>query len=239
MNFYRKWTPLLIAFGVAVTLVTILEFVALRRVDTRLLVKVASMWAVLGLGWRSRNRPSSEGAATIDSTPCDLPATGPLPLIRRPLVRWQGYALTLAAGEFILLYWWLLAVMEFSALGFDVTSVKRQEFWSGWHGFAGIWPLAGLEEIFFRAPLAIAAVLGPTWLVPLLATLLSALFGLGHGASLQHLVIQGGEGLILSFIFLRCGGLFGEPFKGWACSTMAHGVFNSVIGLLAIAAGPS
>jgi hypothetical protein len=67
-----------------------------------------------------------------------------------------------------------------------------------------------------------------TLLAPMVA-LLSIVFGLAHGTDLWHVCAQGGAGLILSFVFLRCGGLYGHPLRGWSLSTATHALYNSAL----------
>jgi hypothetical protein len=78
-------------------------------------------------------------------------------------------------------------------------------------------------------PLAIAVMLRRETLLAPMVAVLSIVFGLAHGTDLWHACAQGGAGVILSFVFLRCGGLYGHPLRGWSCSSVTHALYNSVL----------
>ena len=85
-----------------------------------------------------------------------------------------------------------------------------------------------IEEMLYRFfPLAIAVNLsgGRRWLIISTAIVSSMIFGYHHFGWLS-LPIQGVAGLILSGVFLKCGGLSGNFTKAVACSITLHALFN-------------
>ncbi len=142
---------------------------------------------------------------------------------------WQGYAATIATGVVATLVWSLGCTGAMWALGVDLKPVVGADLFESWSGLLIIWPVALIEELIFRVPLAIPVVLGREHFLPPLIAALSVLFGLAHGGGLPHVFIQGGAGLILSLVFLRCGGLHRHVVRGWACATASHGLFDSAL----------
>jgi hypothetical protein len=151
-------------------------------------------------------------------------------LLRSP-ARWWGFVLTIILGAMACLVWGF-AIATVLAIFMEVTPGQNLDFFTTWRHIATLWPQVGIEELVFRAPLALPLAFGLRQLVLPMTITLSILFGLAHRVDLPHLAIQGGEGVILSVVFLRCGGLHRGPFRGWACATAAHGLMDSAIGLL-------
>lgn len=88
---------------------------------------------------------------------------------------------------------------------------------------------AAFEEMIFRLPLIFFARATDSRNVLVLAVaVFSALFGLAHGG-LINLPIQGVAGVLLSVVFLKCGGLHNRPAKGLLASTTTHFLFNAVV----------
>jgi hypothetical protein len=169
-----------------------------------------------------------------------MPQAPATPILLRPPARWWGYALTIAAGALTNLAWSLSAIIALQALGGEISPVADLDFFETWRDLAFLWPAVGVEELIFRAPLALPVAFGVERLVAPMMAILSVLFGFAHGASLAHVVIQGGGGLILSFVFLRCGGLHHHAIRGWVCATAAHGLYDSalwLVGYVALATG--
>lgn len=86
-----------------------------------------------------------------------------------------------------------------------------------------------VEELMFRFPLVI---LNNNRNIQFIAIVLfSILFGLVHG-DIYNIFIQGSSGIILSIVFLKCGG--SDPFNnknvliGLLCSTTVHATFNII-----------
>lgn len=95
---------------------------------------------------------------------------------------------------------------------------------------------AAAEELLFRLPLALAVWRwGTSWKVVLSAVILSAIFGAVHG-TLMHIFIQGVIGLVLSTVFLKCGGFQGRYVKATVASSATHAMFNGVLITLALVA---
>ena len=161
-----------------------------------------------------------------------MPPGSATPRLLRPPVRWWGYALTIAAGALLNLAWSLGAMTALLAVGSEISPVADLDFFQTWRDLAIIWPAVGVEELIFRAPLALPAALGLDRLIAPMMAALSILFGLAHGDGLPHVLIQGGGGIILSFVFLRCGGLHRHPIRGWSCATAAHGLYDSALWLV-------
>jgi hypothetical protein len=136
---------------------------------------------------------------------------------------WSGYVITVAVALFAKLAWAaiclgiLLTTDSAPPAGAVDTTLPE-----GWDGLALIWLDAPIEELSFRMPLAIPVMLRRENLLAPMVAVLSIAFGLAHGTDLWHACAQGGGGLILSFVFLRCGGLYGHPLRGWSCSTVTH-----------------
>jgi hypothetical protein len=123
-------------------------------------------------------------------------------------------------------------------MGIEVTPVTGDEIFGSWRQLALIWPAVALEELLFRAPLAIPVALRLDRALAPLVVGLSMLFGWAHGGGVPHVIVQGGVGLVLSLIFLKCGGLHDRPIRGWLCSTASHGLYDSAIWLAVFFAGP-
>ena len=150
-------------------------------------------------------------------------------LLRSPS-GWTGYAITVVAALFALLAWLAIClsfmIITDSAPSADPVDTALPD---GWNGLALIWLDAPIEELLFRLPLAIPAMLRWESLLAPMVAALSIFFGVAHGIDLWHVCAQGGDGLILSFVFLRCGGLYRHPLRGWSFSTSTHALFNSVL----------
>lgn len=56
----------------------------------------------------------------------------------------------------------------------------------------------------------------------------SAFFGYIHGG-IEHVFIQGLGGIVLSVVFLKCGGLNKNYRKAYICSTASHYSFNMIL----------
>jgi hypothetical protein len=181
---------------------------------------------------RRRRLSRGDGADGIGNARPSL-ATG---LLRAP-ARWWGYGLVISAGSLAMLIWSVPLGLAFQAIGIEVTPVlppSIAQIWvESWLAFANLWPAAAVEELIFRMPLALAVAAGANGIVAPLTVVLSMLFGVLHGASLPHLLLQGGDGIFLSVVFLRCGGAYGDPGAGWAAATATHGLANSTLWLIA------
>ena len=152
--------------------------------------------------------------------------------------RWQDYAATIVGGVFVNLVWASATVAVMTVMGIEVTPVAGEDIFGSWRQLALMWPPVGLEELLFRAPLAIPVAFGlERGLAPLVVAL-SMLFGWAHGGGIPHIIVQGGVGLVLSLIFLKCGGLYHRPIRGWLCSTASHGLYDSAIWLAVFFGGP-
>ena len=87
------------------------------------------------------------------------------------------------------------------------------------------------EEIFFRLPLALLAKIKvPKRGILTCALVLSIIFGYCHGGS-YYIFVQGVSGVILSMLFLECGGYQGKIIKPIMVSATAHFLFNGVIAI--------
>ena len=143
---------------------------------------------------------------------------------------WRGHAITVVAALFAHLAWAALClsflmITDSAPLGGAGDNTLPE----GWHGLALIWLDAPIEELSFRMPLAIPLMLRRESLLAPMVAMLSIVFGLAHGTDLWHVCAQGGAGLILSFVFLKCGGLYGHPLRGWTLSTTTHALYNSTL----------
>jgi hypothetical protein len=150
---------------------------------------------------------------------------------------WSGYAITVVTALFAQLAWAALCLGFLLITDSAPPGTVDTALPDGWKGLALIWLDAPIEELSFRMPLAIPAMLRrETLLAPMIAAL-SIAFGLAHGTDLWHVCAQGGAGLILSFVFLRCGGLHGHPLRGWSLSSATHALYNSVLWVVLRLAG--
>lgn len=161
-----------------------------------------------------------------------MPPGSVMPRLLRPPAHWWGYVLTVGAGALLNLAWSMGAMTALLAAGGEISPVAGLDFFRTWRHLAVIWPAVGIEELIFRAPLALPAAFGLDRLIPPMMAALSILFGLAHGDSLPHVLIQGGGGLILCVVFLRCGGLHRHPIRGWSCATAAHGLYDTALWLV-------
>lgn len=102
------------------------------------------------------------------------------------------------------------------------------------HVFFASFALTAFEELFFRAPLALAAKIWTANFqrVIWLAIAYSAIFALAHTGGMTTFFFQGVGGLILSVIFLKCGGSQSKFIKPFTCSTLVHAFFNISIVIL-------
>jgi hypothetical protein len=162
------------------------------------------------------------------------------PRLLRPPVRWWGYALTIVAGVLVSLGWSFGAFELLVASGSDISPVRDADFFRSWRDLAVIWPAVGIEELIFRAPLALPVALELDRLIAPMMAALSILFGLSNANGFPYVIIQVGVGLILSFVFLKCGGLYQHAIRGWSCATATHGLHVSalwLVGSFALSAG--
>ena len=92
------------------------------------------------------------------------------------------------------------------------------------------------EEFLFRViPLGIAVSHRASFRTIMITVVLSSIvFGFLHG-SWQHIFIQGWGGLIFSALFLKCGGLHRNYFRGWLTCAAAHYAYNTAVVLLFLA----
>ncbi len=58
--------------------------------------------------------------------------------------------------------------------------------------------------------------------------LVSTFFGYLHGG-VEHVFIQGFGGIVLSVVFLKCGGMNKNYRKAYICSTASHYCFNMIL----------
>lgn len=170
-----------------------------------------------------------------------------------PPLSWKGYATTIVAGTLATLAWVIGSYAALRAVGVEVTSVlspeRSQQLLHEPSGLAIIWVNVVVEEGRFRVPLALAALFGRQRLLPPAIAAFSIMFGLAHGA-FPHVLIQGGAGVVLSLVFLRCGGfhrdgihrpefhrhigeLYLQLLRGWACSTASHGLWDTSLWIVA------
>jgi len=157
-------------------------------------------------------------------------------LLRSPS-GWSGYAITVAAALFAHLAWATICLGFLFITASAPPGAGEATLPDGWSGLALIWLDAPIEELSFRMPLAIPAMLRRETLLAPMVAVLSIVFGLAHGTDLWHVCAQGGAGLILSFVFLRCGGLYGHPLRGWSLSTATHALYNSALWVVVRLAG--
>lgn len=85
---------------------------------------------------------------------------------------------------------------------------------------------AFIEEVLFRLPLSIPWYFGQPLLSLPFAVFLSGFFGWVHG-DLSNIAVQGLGGLVMSIVFLKCGGLQGKIIKPLLASTSTHALFNA------------
>lgn len=86
--------------------------------------------------------------------------------------------------------------------------------------------LAVVEEVVFRLPLVLAKrIFCSTTSVLACAIVFSAVFGYVHAGG-WSIPVQGVTGLVLSTIFLKCGGLHGRAIKALSVVTFSHFLFN-------------
>jgi Type II CAAX prenyl endopeptidase Rce1-like len=143
---------------------------------------------------------------------------------------WRGYVLTVAIALLAKLAWgaacaFALVITDQGAPpGALDTTLSDQ-----WDGLVLIWLDAPIEELLFRMPLVVPVLLGREKLLAPMTALMSIAFGLAHGSDMWHVCTQGGGGLILSLVFLRCGGLHGHPLRGWSWSSVTHALYNSTL----------
>ena len=93
------------------------------------------------------------------------------------------------------------------------------------------------EEGLFRLPLAIAVE--RNWSLKTVlacALVLSAIFGFCHGG-IHHIFLQGVGGIMLSVLFLKCGGAQKNYAKAFTATSAAHFLFDEVLVLLLLATG--
>ncbi len=109
--------------------------------------------------------------------------------------------------------------------------------------FSRLCAWAFLEEIIFRlGPLSILVVITQKFLWKPLPIVLgvvmvfSIIFGWAHG-NCFNVFVQGVGGLILSFVYLKCGGLRGDWAKGTFSSTVVHFLYNSLLTISYLLAG--
>lgn len=95
-----------------------------------------------------------------------------------------------------------------------------------------------VEEIKFRfLPLFFATEIAKKikfrFLIPLTAVASSVLFGWMHGSNLKggwvFIFIQGATGLILSVVYLKCGGMTNKHLKALSSSYLIHFIFDAMI----------
>lgn len=86
-----------------------------------------------------------------------------------------------------------------------------------------------LEETIWRfAPLSLGTIiLGQSRLILIIAIISSIGFGIIHGNFL-NIFQQGIGGLILSIMFLKCGGFQGKYVKAFLTTSTAHILFNII-----------
>lgn len=102
--------------------------------------------------------------------------------------------------------------------------------------------IAVVEEVVFRLiPLRLVLRLRPTaGALTVAAVVASIVFGYGHGlgagagpvGSLAYIWGRGAEGLVLSVVFLKCGGLRRRPLKGLkglGFSALTHWLYDAAI----------
>ncbi|HXV26765.1 MAG TPA: CPBP family glutamic-type intramembrane protease [Candidatus Paceibacterota bacterium] len=85
-----------------------------------------------------------------------------------------------------------------------------------------------VEEAVFRLPLLIPLhFAGPGKVTAASVIVLSVVFGELHGS--WHFMVQGLSGIVLSLVFLKCGGVRGRwgYLKGYACAAVVHYSFNA------------
>ncbi|MEI6346062.1 MAG: CPBP family intramembrane glutamic endopeptidase [bacterium] len=91
-----------------------------------------------------------------------------------------------------------------------------------------------MEEILFRGPLAAVAYKYKQFERVIAWTLISSiLFGLAHGGP-ANILMQGLGGITYSVVFLKSGGLHGNPLKGLLASSSCHALFNLIVGTMAV-----
>jgi membrane protease YdiL (CAAX protease family) len=99
--------------------------------------------------------------------------------------------------------------------------------------------IAVAEELLFRLiPLRVVLRLRPTAsALTVTAVVASIVFGYGHGlvagvglvGSLAYIWTRGAGGLVLSAVFLKCGGFKRHPLKGLCFSALTHWLYDAAI----------
>lgn len=93
------------------------------------------------------------------------------------------------------------------------------------------------EEVLFRLfPLVAADAWGKSKKIFIVVGLASCIFGLMHGGFF-FIILQGVNGVLLSLLFLKCGGLQGKYGKALATTTVSHFLVNSTIAGMALITG--
>lgn len=97
---------------------------------------------------------------------------------------------------------------------------------------------AVFEEFIFRLFPLVAAVeeWGRSKKIFLIVGLASGIFGLAHGDFLL-VFVQGGLGVLLSLLFLKCGGLQKKYGKAFAVTSACHILVNSSIAVILLSGG--
>jgi len=91
-----------------------------------------------------------------------------------------------------------------------------------------------IEELIFRAPLVAAVrILRRPALIAVCVVALSCMFGYMHHGKIYSVPIQGMFGLLISVMFLKCGGANGKFLKPLLCTTFAHCMNNVFLCLVA------
>jgi len=125
----------------------------------------------------------------------------------------------------------ITAVLVLTTLGVDIKSALTEEEVLGL--IQAPWKVilfAFLEEVGFRLPLLAASDLPPKKQPKIMAVMivgLSTAFALPHGGW-PHLMIQGIAGVTYSLVFLKFGGLRGNPFSALMIVTALHALHNLV-----------
>lgn len=127
---------------------------------------------------------------------------------------------------------WNLLIVIFASSFIKIESTNIQSFYLpvfSWYFPFLIFSLALFEEVMFRL-LPIYFILTRDLDKYILHAIIisSIVFGYIHGSAL-NILTQGFTGMILSIVFLKCGGFFEDFAKGTLSSTFAHVIFNLVI----------
>ena len=126
----------------------------------------------------------------------------------------------------------IIGLIIITRIGLDISSGVAKMTQLTTMAFLTKWVVAFfLEEMLFRAPLYVPIYFGWTNILIPCVIILSGIFGWLHGG-IGNIFIQGLAGLVFSIVFLKCGGMQREFWKGLFSSTATHTASNALIIIL-------